>query len=71
MPQVAITLPSKAWPDAAKKAIIEDVTEAIHSAAKDNGILEKFGMTDLRPNVNIQIHEAAESGYAVGGKVLG
>jgi phenylpyruvate tautomerase PptA (4-oxalocrotonate tautomerase family) len=71
MPQVTVTLPSQAWSKEQKAELVNQITHAVNGAAEKSGVLAQFGMSDLKPNVNIQIHESAEGGYAIGGKVMG
>lgn len=65
MPTIRLTVPPEDLTDEQKAIFIERMTDAV-----DQFYLEEKG-EDIREFVNIRIVETAETGYAIGGEVIG
>lgn len=65
MPTIRLTVPPEDLTDEQKAILIERMTDAV-----DQFYLEEKG-EDIREFVNIRIVETAETGYAIGGEVIG
>lgn len=65
MPTLRLTVPPNDLDDEQKAAFIERVTDTVSQFYLD----EKD--EDVREFVNVRIAETAESGYAVGGEIIG
>ncbi len=65
MPTIKVTVPSNAWAPEEKSQVAGALTDALADVAQTSG------KGDIRAYINVQIMEAAESGYAVGGTVVG
>jgi 4-oxalocrotonate tautomerase family enzyme len=65
MPTIRLTVPPNDLDDEQKAAFIERVTDTISQFYLD----EKD--EDIREFVNVRITETAETGYAVGGEIIG
>ena len=64
MPTIRVTVPAKAWTGEEKAQIAETLTSGLATIA------ERSGKGDIRQYINVQIMEASEGGYAVGGAVV-
>jgi phenylpyruvate tautomerase PptA (4-oxalocrotonate tautomerase family) len=65
MPTIRLTVPSDDLSDQQKEAFIEHMTDSVsqfYLEEKDE---------DVREFVNIRITETAETGYAIGGEIIG
>ena len=65
MPTLRLTVPPNDLDDEQKAAFIERVTDTVSQFYLD----EKD--EDVREFVNVRIAETAETGYAVGGEIIG
>jgi 4-oxalocrotonate tautomerase family enzyme len=65
MPTLRLTVPPNDLDDEQKAAFIERVTDTVSQFYLD----EKD--EDIREFVNVRITETAETGYAVGGEIIG
>ena len=65
MPTIKVTIPTNAWTKEEKAGIVARLTDGMATAAQD------AGKGDIKQYVNVQIEEAAEGGYAMGGQIVG
>ncbi|MFB6279370.1 MAG: 4-oxalocrotonate tautomerase family protein [Salinibacter sp.] len=65
MPTIRLTVPPGDLSDQQKEAFIERMTDTVSQFYRE----EKD--EDIREFVNVRITETAETGYAVGGEVIG
>ena len=65
MPNIRVTVPKSAWSKDEKAAIVSKLTDGLNTVAADSG------KGDIKQYINVQIEEAAEGGYAVGGNIVG
>ena len=65
MPTIRLTVPPDDLSNEQKKAFIERVTDTVSQFYRE----EKD--EDIREFVNVRITETAETGYAIGGEVIG
>lgn len=65
MPTIRLTIPPNDLTDQQKQAFIERTTDTVSEFYRE----EKN--EDIREFVNVRITETAETGYAVGGEIIG
>jgi len=65
MPTIRLTVPPEDLTDDQKEVFIERITDMVSQF-----YLEEKG-EDIREFVNVRITETAETGYAIGGEVIG
>lgn len=65
MPTIRLTVPPDDLDDEQKAAFIEHVTDTVSQFYLDQKD------EDIREFVNVRITETAETGYAVGGEIIG
>ncbi|MEM1309271.1 MAG: hypothetical protein AAGF98_07185 [Cyanobacteria bacterium P01_H01_bin.153] len=65
MPTIKLTVPRNAWTKDEKAQIVERFTDTL------NEIAQSSGKGDIKQFIGVQIEEAAEGGYAIGGQIFG
>lgn len=65
MPTIRVTLPTGMWSTTEKKHIAQTLTKGLDAVA------QAVGKGEIRPHITVQIMEASEGGYVVGGAVVG